>query len=281
MKYEIKRTKNYQLFTHSKDNRGIELGRTERKALEVSMKKYGFIPAFPIVCYRREGRLVLKDGQGRLATAQKLGLEVYYVVVEQDFDLAQINGCVAKWNWNDFATKFAADGNDNYQQVMEFSAVHGIKIATAATILCGNDPTGMTKTSKKFKAGTFEVRSTAHAETVARAYNRLGDIQKSIRNKKLIRALHMLVCVPGFDIERLLSGAKRQPERLVNFGTTDAYLSMLEDVYNFGRKVKEPVKIAAENVARAKNPIHRGELKQESSCQQSQSEYVGGEYMHA
>lgn len=260
MKFEIKRTKNYSIFSPEKGNRMVELDRAERKQLRKSMIEYGFIPAFPIVCFRHNGKLKVKDGQGRLAVAQELKTEVWYVVVDQDFDLAKLNQCVAKWNWMDYATKFTSEGNDDYQRVIDFAAANGLTMAISATILAGADADGASNFRKEFKAGKYKVKNEVHAEEVARLYNRLGDISSKIKNKKLLSALHKIIFVPGFDAERLISGAKRSPERLVNYGTTEGYLEMLEEVYNFGRKIKEPIKIAAENAARIRNPANRGKI---------------------
>jgi hypothetical protein len=278
MKYEIKRTKNYAMFSYLGGNRQVELKRTERKTLKKSLMKYGFISAFPIVCVRRDGKLRVKDGQGRLALAQELGLEVWYVVVDQDFDLAEINSAVAKWNWEDYATKFRADGNQNYQRVIDFAEQHGMKIATSAAVLAGTCSAGISNCGKKFKDGLYTVTTSEHADDIAHIYNALGKINPKIKNRKLISALHKLLFVPGFDIERLIAGAKGCPEKLINFGTTDGYLTMLEEVYNHRRRVKDAIKIASENAMKLRNPVNRGKPVEDKPPRTDQ---LPPGYMHA
>lgn len=66
----------------------------------------------------------------------------------------------------------------------------------------------------------------------------------------------MSVCrVPDFDAGRLLQCAARCRERLVSYSTRDAYLGMLEEVYNFGRKQLFGLKSAAVMAMRDRFPI--------------------------
>jgi len=64
----------------------------------------------------------------------------------------------------------------------------------------------------------------------------------------------MAVCrVAGLDVTRLRSGAKRRRDRLISYSTRDAYLGMLEEVYNFGRHSLVALKMEATAAMRARS----------------------------
>lgn len=86
-KLKVQVTKNYRLFVRSADNRDTDL-KKHRKLIK-SMKLYGFLSWFPIVCVRGEkGELIVKDGQHRLQIAESMGLPVYWTEAAEDFDIA-------------------------------------------------------------------------------------------------------------------------------------------------------------------------------------------------
>src|SRR5262245_51957840 len=102
------------------------------------MKKYGFLEVFPIVVYRNgSDHFVVKDGQHRLAVAESLGLTVYYVEDDTDFDVAKVNEATKIWVLRDYAQKFAANGVKPYQEGLEFAERHGLPIGTAFSLLSG------------------------------------------------------------------------------------------------------------------------------------------------
>ncbi len=71
---QIRCTKDYRIFhRHSDENRPLNL--KWHKRLVESMKEYGFIRAYPIICFRdKDKRLIIKDGQHRAVIAEMLGL---------------------------------------------------------------------------------------------------------------------------------------------------------------------------------------------------------------
>ena len=68
---KIQATKNYRMFKRSGENRTPRLEGPKR--FEQSMKKYGFLPCFPIVRQRVGKDLIVKEGQHRLAFAERWG----------------------------------------------------------------------------------------------------------------------------------------------------------------------------------------------------------------
>lgn len=70
---------------------------------------------------------------------------------------------------------------------------------------------------------------------------------------RLLEACMYAARIPGFDVGRLLSTAEHCVDKLRPYSTRDAYLVMLEEVYNFQKKTRVPVKFAAEEAMRERN----------------------------
>src|SRR5215813_10188093 len=144
-------TRNYGLFiSNTGDNRLLNL--EEHRPLLQSMKEYGFLNSFPISVARAGNRkFTVKDGQHRLVFAEKLGLPVYYVVEDVNFDVAKVNRSIKIWGPRDYAQKYAANGVKSYQEGLEFAAQHGLAIGISFALLGGTS--GYTNIAEQFKAG--------------------------------------------------------------------------------------------------------------------------------
>ena len=250
---KIQSTKNYRLFTrHSNENRPLDL-RKHKKLLE-SMKLYGFLESFPIVCTRDgDGNLIVKDGQHRLAIAETLGLPVHWVDEKVDFDVAVVNSTAKVWALRDYAQKHAANGIKAYQEGLDFSEQHGLSVGLAFALLAGT--ISFNNCQEQFIDGVFKVKDRAWAESVAGIYGPLVTMAPAIKNARLIEACMAVCRVPEFDPKRLLANTERCREKLIAYSTKDAYLDMLETIYNFGRVKLVGLKVAATMAMRERNVI--------------------------
>jgi hypothetical protein len=260
---KVQSTKNYRLFAGNDENRPLDL--KKHRKLEKSMKKYGFLACFPIVCWRnKEGKLIVKDGQHRLAIAEALGLTVYWIEEETDFDVAVINCTSKTWTLKDYARKFAANGLKDYQEGMEFADRHGIPIGIAFAMLGGTTTFG--NIQNHFEGGTFRIKDRKWAEAVAGVYGPMVTLSPSLRAANFLGACMAVCRVPDFDAKRLLSCSERCREKLVAYSTRDAYLQMIEDVYNFGRKQLVGLKSQAMMAMRERNAVAPKKPKAEEAA---------------
>ena len=250
---KISCTKDYRLFERSDKNRPLNLGKHKR--LERSMKEYGFLACFPIVCSRNgEKHLVVKDGQHRLAIAEALALPVYWVEETIDFDVAVVNNGQLVWVPRDYALSWAARGDEAYKEGIEFSEAHRLPVAVAFGLLAG------TVTYRNiwpdFIAGKFKIKDRPYAERVASIYSATVAMAPRLRNARFIEACMAVCRVESFDLSRFIQGLDRCRDKLVPYSTRDAYLDMIEAVYNFGRKNLSPLKVSAAQAMRDRNPRH-------------------------
>jgi hypothetical protein len=246
---KIQMTRDYRMFTRNPENRPID-ARKHRK-LKESMEKYGFLKCFPVVVNRRGNLLTVKDGQHRLMFAAEMGLPVWWVEEEVDFDVADIN-CTSKvWVLKDYAMKYAANGVKAYAEGLEFAQQYGLSVGTAFALLAGT--TSFNNCQEQFIDGTFKVKDRPWADTVAGIYGPLVVMSSHLKNTRFIEACMAVCRVPDFDPKRLLQGAARCREKLVSFSTRDAYLDMVEEVYNYGRKHLVGLKALAMMAMRERN----------------------------
>lgn len=239
---KINVTKDYRLFGRSDKNRVLNVDK--RKQLRKSMEEQGFLPCFPIVCMRDETKsLIVLDGQHRLALAETLGLPVYWYEAESEFDVPLVNGGIEKWNLRAFAESFAARGLEPYQDAIEFSESYSVPLGLAFSMLGGT--VSFSNIRDAVYEGRFQVKDRPWADKVAAVYSRIVQLQPRCRNAQLIAACMCVCRVSGFKVERLLKGAERCVDKLQCFSNKDAYLDMLETIYNFGQTSLVPLKINA------------------------------------
>jgi hypothetical protein len=249
---KINVTKNYRLFSRSDDNRPLDM--KKHKKLFQSMKRYGFLNDFPIACRRDDNKhLVVKDGQHRLAIAETLGLPVYWVEGAVDFDVAVVNGTAKIWHLRDYATKFATNGNQDYQKGLAFAEAHKLPLGTAFSLLAGT--TSWTNVQSAFFDGDFKIKDQQWANAVAGIYGPMTEMSAVLRNARFVEACMAVCRIKEFDATRLLQNAHRCREKLVAYSTKDAYLDMLEDIYNFGRKHLLGLKAAAIMAMRERSAV--------------------------
>lgn len=264
MSTKIQATKNYRLF-HRKvdDNRPLDL--KKHKRLFESMKLYGFLECFPIVCYRENGSLYVKDGQHRLAVAESLEQTVHWVEAKKDFDVATVNDTQKIWQLQDYAKRFAGAGNKAYAAGITFAQTHRLSLGIAFALLGGTTSFGNVEDA--FKSGDFKVKDEKWANDVASLFGPLRAMSTapSFGSVRLLEACMAVCRLKEFDAKRLLANAERCREKLVTYGTRDAYLAMLEDVYNFGRQKRFALKIEAETVMRERNATVKAKAKKEAS----------------
>lgn len=249
---KIVSTRNYRMFRRSDDNRIVDL--KQHKNLRDSMKKYGFLSSFPIVCHRNgDGGLVVDDGQHRLAIAEELGLPVHYVAEQAQFDIALINSTAKVWTIGDYAAKYAANGIDSYIEGLQFAEQYGIPVGNAFALLAGT--VSVNNVIEDYRGGTFQVKEREHAHMVAGLYSRLAELSPCMKTNQCVYACISVCRVEGFEPDRLITSASRNREKLVKYATKDGFLELFDELYNFKYSKKVPLKFMAMEAMKARNAI--------------------------
>ena len=257
----IQVTANYRLFgSHNPENRPVEPNK--HGALLSSMKRYGFLQSFPISAWRNKlGNLIVKDGQHRLYFAELLGLPVSFIVSNEDYDVAIVNSTPRVWVVDDYVRKYAANKRGQYQEGLAFAEEHRLPVGISFALLAGTTHFGNVRTS--VLNGEWKIKDRAWADSVAGVYGPMVRMAPVMRNARFLAACMAACRVKGFDGSRLLANATRCREKLVAYSTRDAYLDMMEAVYNFGRHQLVGLKAGALMALKDRNPLNAKKARRE------------------
>lgn len=262
---KLQRTKDYSKFTFAKGNRDVTPHRLrpQHKALKESMKKYGWLPFEPIGVYPENGKLVITEGQHRFTFARELGLEIFYVIHEGAVDIAEINQCSATWSTKDYCKKWVADGHPEYQKAADFADQYGLSITVAFSMLAGTYCWGNVK--QRFVQGDYKITNEKFATRVASLYKRLCLLNKDAKHQQCVNAIWACCLVPYFEDERLVRAATNRPEMIARAGTRQAWLEVLQEIYNFASRSKMPLAFDAERAV-SDNAGHTTKFKKQAAA---------------
>ncbi len=239
-------TKDYDLFEHIKDNRIVNMSHPKSRALLKQMRKYGWLDAFPLMVRKHGKKFTVIDGQHRLATAKQLGFAVKYVVCDQDIDIAELNNTSRSWTPADYVHRFMANDNEHYNTLWVFHQRYGLALSTCATLLYGTS-----SGHALLKDGDFEVRDTVSARQIFEVVTYLRTINHSFNIDKMARAFMYCMRVEGFDKKRFMENVERCSQLLNNAkGSQESVLAAVEEIYNFGRHERLPLKFMVEEQIR-------------------------------
>jgi len=253
-------TNNYGLFCYKDVNRPIE---TERhKRLYASMKAHGFIKSFPITVKRKGGKLEILDGQHRHAIAMQLKLHVYYIEVESDIDIPEINSTQVPWTVQTYIDSYAKAGKQDYLLVKEFKTKYQLPIGECAALLAGT--ISYHNVMPQIKNGTYKVKDAPHAYRVGSVLSQISQVYKKANTKPFIDAICSICRLKDVELSRLVENIRKHPHMMQPYGTRDTVLTMLETVYNFGRRTLYPLAINAQNEMKRRNACGNEKIKNES-----------------
>jgi len=248
---KVLETRNYGMFALHNLNRDVN----KIAKLEKSMKANGWIPAYPMHVVREGGHLKIKGGHHRFEVARKLGIPVKYVVCEDRATIHELEEATTRWDWQDYLASHGRAGNANYLKVKKYQDETGIPLTCIVSML-GGDTAGSGNHAKAFKSGALKVKDTSHIGlvsdfvTIAKSAGFSG-----ATNRNFVIALSKIAKANGIDLARLKAKMKAHPYLFQKQTSVDAYLDMLQEIYNRQRSDKVPLAFIANAAARARNAV--------------------------
>jgi hypothetical protein len=269
MSSSTRKTRNYRAFVVAKNNRPTCPGK--HQALFESMRKNGFNPDFPILCYKSNGgMLVIVDGQHRHHFAEELGLPVYYRIIESR-DSRKFNHTSVSWNISDYIASHVAEGNKEVTQLGDFMKRFGLPAVVSSSLLGGFLGTG-NGLGKAIKSGEVEVTHRAFAERVAGIVQSISEVFRFAKDAKFIATIARFCLVPKFIEKTLIHKIKSCPGKLTRQASIEQYSLLLEEIYNYGsRSGRLALKFMADEIARKKNPVKKSSIQEKPPTVQAQS----------
>jgi len=254
MSYKLQATSKYSLFTIAEFNRDI----SKIKPLMESMKKHGFIPAYPIHCCRSAGgKLTIKAGHHRFEAAKRLGIPIFYVVCEDAATIHELETAGAgQWKPADYLTSFVRCGFDPYLKVQDYIQRTGISLQLSIGMLGGHSA-GSSAFTKAFKQGLYKVADdTAHAETVGRIVVRLKEAGIDFANNfYLVKAVSHVAHVAEFDADQFIHRVKVNIGMFQKQPHAQGYVTLIDTIYNRHSQIKVPLAFLADQVAKERCPV--------------------------
>jgi hypothetical protein len=226
-------------------------------ALLASMKKYGWISAYPMLVKRSGGgKLTIVDGHHRFDVAQRLGIPFKYVVAEDDElipTMYELNAAVNKWTIGDFFASYVREGRIEYVEVGEYVADTGIGISAAISLLSG-DSAGSCNQGKVFKQGAFKAKDAMLAGVV-------GDIVKHCTksgiewatHRLFVHAVSKIALVPEFSPSIMKHRISTNLGMMRKQATLNQFVEMLDDIYNRQSKKRIALGFKANELARERS----------------------------
>lgn len=254
---------NYRIFELLPFNRDVK----KVKALMESMKKHGWINAYPMnVVQNGNGKLKIKDGHHRFEVATTLGIPVKYVVCNDTATIYELDKATNKWSVADHMESYCRAGNIEYVKMKEYCRRTGIAPMYAISMLSG-ETAGSYNQSDLFKTGAFVCKNTMNADIVADIV--LHCKKKGIdwaHNSRMVIALSKIAWVDGFSPLKLKQKITTFPFLIEKKPHVEGYLEMLENVYNYKSQDKVPLKFLATSVAKDRQDLSLLKAKKNYAC---------------
>lgn len=235
---KVQTTTNYDKFELLNINRDV----LKTAALEKSMKRYGWIPAYPChVVKNGNGKLKIKAGHHRFTVAKKLGIGIKYVVCDDNSTVHELEKATRAWTVQDYLTSYIRSGYPEYVKFKEFVEKTGLPLNACISML-GGQWAGSGNHLTSFKDGTYQIKDYTHAEIVA-------GIMKIMRKSGIkwaaetlpVLAISKIVITPDIDLDQFVKKIKTWSSLVTKQSRLNDYLSMFEDVYNHRARTRLPL----------------------------------------
>lgn len=249
---KILQSRDYERFELHEVNRDV--GNTE--ALEASMRKSGWIDAYPLhVVKGAGGQLKIKGGHHRFTIAKKLGLAIKYVICDDDATIVELEKATSPWRIKDYLASHIRSGIADYAELDRYCTRTGIPVLMAASMFYGQTA-GSGNVLGMFKAGRFKIRDRSKPASIEDIVTALRAERIPCHNaQRFIQALSRMLFVPEFLAERFKAKAVSHAHMMAKKATVKEYTDMIEAVYNRQSKDKDRVPLAflADQCAKDRN----------------------------
>jgi len=225
--YQIHTTTDYSMFRNIDGNRKKNLQHINR--LEQSIKERYL---FTVITVNEKYEII--DGQHRFEVLSKLGLPINYVVCD-GYGLAEVhrmNTNSKNWSADDYMNAYVDLGYSEYVRYKQFKNKYKLSHSETRVLLSGATD------SNSFNSGKFSIK---HYERAVQDIERIQLIKPyydGINRRSFIYAMVTLFRRKNFDFKQFLAKTKLQPTALVDCPSTTAYISLIENIYNYRRKNK-------------------------------------------
>lgn len=243
---EIKSTTNYEIFKKLPMNRAP----FERHILRLmaSIEKQNCLSSCPIIV---DKEMQVIDGGHRLEAARRLGVPIFYTVMESATPeaMVRLNEATMRWTNEDFLNFFMESGNRNYAELHLFMLKYDITLKLALRLLVGGKSHEF---MKAFKLGQFHF-SLEKVDSAKLRLNQIAEVQSYIKERRpsdcsfvnqthFASALLEFLSHPDVSYQQFLKNLAFRCKILGPETSSRGFIEKLEEIYNF--RNQSPISVA-------------------------------------
>ena len=226
-------TKDYSRFSFLKENRQIRPSHVRNLSKSLSDKQIGI----PIVV---DSNYKIYEGQHRFEACKKLGLPVYFMIIEDlDIkDVQKLNENMAKWSPNDYLNCYLSQGYSSYVKYDNFREKYGFTHNETLTLLYDGKNPLYTGASSDFRNGILKIKNLR--QSCMWAEKILQTQQYFEHCKKRFFVFAMVVCFNNkeYSHEIFVKKLSTQSSRMNKQVSVADYLKNIELIYNYRNSKK-------------------------------------------
>ena len=231
--HQVHTTTDYFLFKSIEGNRNKNLMHINR--LRDSMTENYL---FTIIIVNEKYEII--DGQHRFEVIKELNLPMHYIICK-GYGLNEVhvlNQNSKTWKSDDYLEAYC---NLNYPHYVNYNIFKnryqmGHKLCMA--ILGGTSFSPGANQIKEFHKGEFVLKDFKKACGLAEKIEIIGQYYDGNKRAGFVFAMLKLFKNDNFEFTEFLQKLKNQPTSLLDCANTDQYLSLIEEIYNYRRKLK-------------------------------------------
>lgn len=232
---EIKKTRDYNMFTFMKENRNINEAHL-KKLINSMREKYIPVPIIVNDDYE------VIDGQHRLTACEELNLPVYYIIVKDATlkDVHTLNTNSRDWKWRDYLESFCKAGNQNYKIFRSVMNENGFAFDQTYCILSGHSR--RTRECRAvFERGDFVVPDYDKSMETLNKIKMISRYYDNWNRRNFVYCMLDLFKNPQYNHDEFMTKLSYQSTRLVDCIKTEHYIELVQILYNYNRKGKKVI----------------------------------------
>ena len=228
---QVQVTKDYGLFKTIDGNRDVN--ELHLKRLTTSMQEKHLIS--PIIVNEKHEII---DGQHRFNAARELELPVYFIIIPGYglSDVQRLNQNSKNWTVNDFLDGYCNVGNENYIKFRQFVDEYDFSVSLSLGLVI-NYPPGQ-NIWNHFRDGNFKFEDYFGATERADKITALKAYTDLYNTRNFVYAMINLLKNPKFELTTFMQKLSYQPGALVPCTTMTAYITLIEEIYNYRNRNK-------------------------------------------
>lgn len=229
---QIEQTKDYSQFKSLEGNRDINRLHYNR-LLKSMADKY----LFTLIIVNEHYEII--DGQHRFEVIKELGLPMYYIVCNgYGVNEVQIlNQNSKNWTTDDFMNGYCDMNIEDYILYRKFKKKYKFGHNETQAMLQGK-PTHGGAIAIEFKNGNFKATHYEEACVLADKIYQVREYYDGFNRRFFILAMLKLFDNDNFNFDEFLHKLAIQPYSLVDCVSTDQYVMLIEEIYNYKRRTK-------------------------------------------